>query len=180
MFKDTLLTTQRLLLRPLTLADATFIVQLLNSPGWLQFIGDRNVHSEDDAKAYLLNGPLKSYADNGFGLRMVELKEPHTPIGMCGLLKRDYLEHPDIGFALLPEYTSKGYAYEAAKATLDHAAAALNIISVLAIVQPNNTASVSLLHKLDMEQRGTITPPQSTEELLLFGTSTIGNHHRYQ
>jgi len=177
---STILTTQRLLLRPFTLADATFIVKLLNSPGWLQFIGDRNVHSEGDAKSYLLNGPLKSYADNGFGLRMVELKEPHTPIGMCGLLKRDYLQHPDIGFALLPEYTGKGYAYEAAKATLDHEAGALNIAAVSAIVQPNNAASVSLLYKLGMELRGTITPPQSTEELLLYGTSTIENHNAFQ
>ncbi len=170
MSKGTPLTTQRLLLRPLTLADATFIVQLLNSPGWLQFIGDRNVHSEDDAKGYLLNGPLKSYADNGFGLWGVELKENRTPIGMCGLLKRDYLENPDIGFALLPDYTGKGYAYEAANATLDHAADALNIAAVSAIVQPGNAASVGLLHKLGMEQRGTITPPQGTAELLLYGT----------
>lgn len=173
--KNTFLTTQRLLLLPFTLADATFIVQLLNSPGWLQFIGDRNVHSEDEAKAYLLSGPLKSYADHGFGLWRVELKESRTPIGMCGLLQRDYLENPDIGFALLPDYTGKGYAFEAANATLDHAARALNITTVSAIVQPDNTASVGLLHKLGMELRGTFKPPQSTDELLLYGSVTIGN-----
>src|SRR5688572_21540231 len=114
------LETQRLGLREFTRDDAVFIVELLNTPGWLQFIGDRNVKTKEQAIIYLENGPLKSYKENGFGSWMVELKEDKTPIGMCGILRRESLENPDIGFAFLPEYTGKGYAFEIASATLSY------------------------------------------------------------
>ena len=121
------LETDRLTLRQFTIHDTDFIISLLNSPGWLEFIGDRNVKTQEQATDYLLNGPIKSYHENGFGLSLVELKHPQKPIGMCGLLKREYLEHPDIGFAFLPEYSGKGYAYEIAKATMDYAEAMLKM-----------------------------------------------------
>ena len=95
--------TERLRLRKFTFDDTKFIIELLNSPGWIEFIGDRNVKTEDQAAAYLQNGPMKSYVQNGFGLSMVETKAGH-PIGMCGILKRDTLDNPDIGFAFF--YTS--------------------------------------------------------------------------
>jgi [ribosomal protein S5]-alanine N-acetyltransferase len=110
--------TERLLIRKLTFDDSSFIVKLLNSPGWLRYIGDRGVKTEEDAKVYLQNGPLLSYEENGFGLYLVGLLETGEPIGMCGILKRDSLVHPDLGYSLLPEFTGKGYAYEAANAVV--------------------------------------------------------------
>src|SRR5437870_3683417 len=98
--------------------DAEFILQLLNEPSWLQFIGDRGVRTLDDARAYIIKGPVEMYARLGFGFYVVELKVDRIPIGMCGLVKRDYLDDVDIGYALLPRYWAKGYAYEAASAVL--------------------------------------------------------------
>jgi RimJ/RimL family protein N-acetyltransferase len=94
-----ILETKRLRLREFTLEDTAFILDLLNSPGWLRYIGDRGVKTEEQAKNYLLNGPIKSYTKNGYGLSMVERKDDNKPIGMCGIIKRDTLENPDIGFA---------------------------------------------------------------------------------
>jgi len=163
-----ILQTNRCNLRHFTLNDTAFIVRLLNSPGWLKFIGDRNVRTEEDATYYLLNGPLKSYRENGFGLYMVELKNYQTPIGMCGLLKREYLEHPDIGFAFLPEYTGAGYAFEAAQGILKHATENLDLQHLMAITLPHNHASIRLLEKLGMKFLRNITAP-SNEELMLMG-----------
>lgn len=137
----------RLLIAPFTPADADFIVTLLNSPGWLQYIGDRNVHSAKDAMRYLEEGPLKSYRENGFGLLRVSLKENGQPMGMCGLLKRPELDTPDVGFAFLPEFEGKGYASEAVSAVLDHARTVLRLPRLAAIVQPDNERSIRLLKK---------------------------------
>ncbi len=101
--------------------DSQFIFELLNSPTWLKYIGDRDIKNLDDAQNYIINGPIKSYEIHGFGLYKVALKNNDTPIGICGLLKREGLEDNDIGFAFLPEYEEKGYAYESAKAILDDA-----------------------------------------------------------
>src|SRR5688572_10804905 len=95
----TALTTDRLILRELTLDDAEFILGLVNEPSWLRFIGDRGVRTLDDARAYISNGPMKSYERNGFGLYLTALKGAGTPIGMCGLIKRDGLDDVDVGFA---------------------------------------------------------------------------------
>jgi RimJ/RimL family protein N-acetyltransferase len=139
--------TQRLRLREFTLDDTPFIMQLLNTPGWLKFIGDRNIKTQADATRYLREGPMKSYGDNGFGLLLAEQKNDGTPIGMAGLLKRDYLPHPDIGFALLPEFMNRGFAIEIVTAVLTHAGQHLNISTLLAIVLPANERSISLLEK---------------------------------
>src|SRR5690349_9858902 len=112
--------TPRLHIRPFSFNDAPFILRLLNEPSFLQHIGDKGVRDLEGAKVYLTNGPMASYARHGHGLMAVVLKATGEPIGMCGLLKRDNLEHPDLGYAFLPEFWSKGYAREAAKATLDH------------------------------------------------------------
>ena len=111
--------SKRLVLRRFTVADSGFILRLLNAENWLKFIGDRHVRTTRQAEDYLLNGPVRSYEVNGFGLSLVALKADSTPVGMCGLLKRQELEHPDIGFAFLPEYTGKGYAFEIAEKTLN-------------------------------------------------------------
>src|SRR5262245_14852779 len=105
--------TERLLLRRFTVDDAQFILTLLNEPSFLRYIGDKQVRSLEDARQYIMNGPVASYERYGFGLLLVELRESRTPIGMCGLLKREGLPEPDIGFALLPDFWNKGFAYEA-------------------------------------------------------------------
>jgi len=163
-----ILETERLALREFTTDDMDFIIRLLNSPGWLEFIGDRNVKNDDAAAAYLVNGPIKSYKENGFGLSLVETKSEKIPIGMCGIINRSYLEHPDIGFAFLPEFTGSGYAYEIAKATMDYAKNKLKIDTVLAVTVPANIKSIKLLEKTGFVFTKTITFPDETEELMLF------------
>jgi ribosomal-protein-alanine N-acetyltransferase len=162
-----ILQTERLTLRQFIMADAPFIVELLNSPNWLQFIGDRNIKTVAEAQSYLLQGPLLSYVVSGFGLYMVELKDSGVPIGMCGLLKRPYLEYLDIGYALLPKYESIGYGYEIATATLQYAFEHLQQKNVAAITAVNNQRSVALLKKMGFYDNGTVNPDEQTE-LLLF------------
>ncbi len=166
--------TDRLRLRELTLGDAEFIVRLLNTPGWLQFIGDRNVKSIDDANGYLQKGPLASYKANGFGLNLVELRNGH-PIGMCGLLKRESLECEDIGFAFLPEFSGKGYAHEAASCIVDYASETLGLNRLWAIVTPGNQRSLQLLEKLDFQFKKTIVLPPETTEILLLERIALGS-----
>jgi [ribosomal protein S5]-alanine N-acetyltransferase len=115
------LETERLKVRWLEVSDQQFIFTLLNEPGWLKFIGDKGIRSLEDAKNYILTGPRKMYERLGFGLFLVELKESHLPVGLCGLIKRDGLEDVDIGYAFLEEHQSRGYAFESAKGTLEYA-----------------------------------------------------------
>lgn len=142
--------TDRLTISHFSVDDAAFILKLVNSPGWLQYIGDRNVKSLDDARRYLENGPLKSYLQNGFGLYRVALKSTNTSIGMCGLIKRQELEDIDIGFALLPAYAGQGYAHEAALAILNYATNHLGFQRIAAITLVDNAASMKLLQKLGL------------------------------
>jgi ribosomal-protein-alanine N-acetyltransferase len=157
----------RLRITPFTPADADFIVMLLNSPGWLQYIGDRHVHAAEDAIGYLEGGPMKSYRENGFGLMRVSLRETGQPIGMCGLLKRPDLDSPDIGFAFLPEFEGKGYASEAVSAVLDHARTVLRLPRLAAIVQADNERSIRLLkkHGFAFEKQIVYGPKQETLDL---------------
>jgi RimJ/RimL family protein N-acetyltransferase len=165
-----ILETERLTLREFTLEDTAFIIELLNSPGWLRFVGDRNVKTEQQAADYLRNGPLQSYQQNGYGLSMVETKEGKRPIGMCGIIRRNNLENPDIGFAFLPEFTGKGYAYEIASATLSYARNQLHIPTVWAITLPENVHSIRLLEKIGLTFSHTFSFPKGEEKLLLFST----------
>lgn len=167
-----ILETERLRLRKFTTADTGFIIALLNSPGWLAYIGDRNVKTEEDAMTYLQNGPLKSYKQNGYGLSLVELKESRLPIGMCGIIKRPDLEYPDIGFAFMPEFTGQGYAYEVATATLMYAKNKLGLEQILAITLPSNERSIRLLEKLGLTYSRIYHFPATNEELLLFNNSS--------
>src|SRR5690606_38235364 len=98
------LETQRLVLRRLSAADAPFVLELLNDPAWLEHIGDRGVRTLDDARAYLAAGPVAMYAEHGFGLYLVEVREDGAPAGICGLVRRDFLDDVDLGFAFLPRY----------------------------------------------------------------------------
>ena len=144
----TVLQTERLTIRQLTGDDAPFILTLLNEPSFLRYIGDKKVRNVEDARQYIHNGPAASYARHGFGLCLVELKDTAAPIGMCGLLKREELPDPDIGFAFLPDFWNKGLAFEAATAVLNDARNRLNLTRILAIVNPDNAPSIKLLEKL--------------------------------
>lgn len=142
------LETERLLLRPVNTHDAPFVLTLLNEPSFLRFIGDKKVRDLEGARQYLLSGPIASYERNGFGLLLVVLKGSQTPIGMCGLLKREELPDPDVGFAFIPDYWGQGFAFEAATAVMNDACERLKLDRVLAIVNPDNDASIKLLEKL--------------------------------
>jgi [ribosomal protein S5]-alanine N-acetyltransferase len=146
-----ILNTKRLAIRKLNLMDAGFIFELLNSPGWLQFIGDRNIKTFQDAENYLINGPINSYNTNGYGLWLVTLIESKTPIGICGIIKRDNLEFPDIGYAFMGEFMGNGYAVEAAKATLHHAQNTLKLENILGITKTNHIKSKNVLEKIGMK-----------------------------
>ncbi len=143
-----ILQTERLILHKLTLNDTEFIIELVNSPGWLQYIGYRNIHTTDDAEKYLQDGPLKSYDRNGFGLLLIQLKKTKATIGMCGLLKRDALPLPDLGYALLPAYEGKGYITEATSAYLNYVQQHLHLSKLLAITNLDNEKSIRVLEKL--------------------------------
>ena len=145
------LETERLLLRPFTTDDAPFALTLLNEPSFLRFIGDKKVRNLEDARQYLLNGPIASYERHGFGLLLVELKDSKTPAGMCGLLKREELPDPDIGFAFVPAYWRQGFAFEAATAVMNDARERLKLTSILAIVSPDNDSSIKLLERLGLK-----------------------------
>ena len=160
--------TARLHLRQFTIDDAPFIYRLLNSPTWLIYIGDRNVRGLHDARNYLINGPFASYDQYGFGLYLVALKEDNTPIGMTGLIKRDGLEEVDIGFAFLPDYTGKGYAYEAANAVKDYALAILKLPRVAAITTEKNDHAIALLNKIGLHHEKMVQLPGSNTEFMYF------------
>lgn len=165
------LTTERLTIRPIDDADAPFILALLNDPSFIRNIGDRNVRTLDDACEYIRKGPRASYEQHGFGLWLVELKEDATPIGICGLLKRDTLDAPDIGFAYLPAFQSKGYGYEAARAVLDHAREILRLPRVVAIVNADNEPSARLLEKLGMRFERSVRLSDGEPPLRLYAVS---------
>ena len=164
-----ILETERLLLRQLTTDDAEFILELLNDPSFIRNIGDRNVRTIDDACSYILNGPVASYAKNGFGLYLVVLKETNESIGMCGLIKREALEDVDIGYALLPRYWSKGYAFEAARATKEYARKVIGLNRIIAIVDPVNTGSIRVLEKIVLHYETMVRLSADDIDLKLFG-----------
>ncbi|MEM6720606.1 MAG: GNAT family N-acetyltransferase [Bacteroidota bacterium] len=146
----TILETERLRLREFSLNDAEFVLELVNTPAWIRYIGDRNIRTPGLAEEYIQETIQKSYAKNGFGLWLMELKETNKPIGMCGLVNRESLDNVDIGFALLPKYVRNGYTHEAAKATLKYAKEKLKIDKIVAITDQKNVASIGLLNKIGL------------------------------
>jgi RimJ/RimL family protein N-acetyltransferase len=160
--------TQRLSIRPFTLDDAPFILRLLNEPSFIDNIADRGIRDLEGARNYLRDGPLASYAAHGFGLWRVGLLDSDTAIGMAGLLKRDFLDAIDIGYALLPEYCGAGYAFEATSTVLAYARERLNAKRVVAIVSEHNRSSIRLLEKLGFTADGTVRMPNTDEELRQF------------
>ena len=167
-----ILKTERLTLRHLAPeTDAEFILRLLNEPSFLQYIGDKSVRTLDDARGYIRNGPAKSYEENGFGLYRVGLKENDLAIGICGLIKRDPLPEPDIGFAFLPEHWNKGYAHESAVEVMRHAREVLRLDRILAITSPDNEASGRLLGKIGLRFQRVVRLSEDTAEVKLFDSA---------
>jgi [ribosomal protein S5]-alanine N-acetyltransferase len=163
-----ILTTNRLILREAKPSDTQFFYELLNSPKWLKFIGDREIKTLKNAEDYIKDKLISSYNTNGYGLYVYELKESNIPIGICGFIKRDYLDSEDIGFALLPEYERKGYTYEISIAVLDYGENKLCINNVYAITSKENVASQELLKKLGFNFKSYINEPETGEELALY------------
>jgi RimJ/RimL family protein N-acetyltransferase len=166
-----ILETERLVLRHLTADDAAFILELLNEPAFLENIGDRGARTLTDARRYITRGPVASYCKFGFGLYLVELKDSGAPIGICGLLKRDWLEHVDIGFAFLQKFWSQGYARESAAAVLHYGWTTLRLKRIVAITKPGNQASITLLEKLGLHFEKIIGQPDHGGENNLFAAS---------
>lgn len=163
------LTTKRLALHRFTLDDAPFAFELVNDPAFLRYIGDRGVRTLDDARAYLINGPLASYERHGFGLFKVIRKATGQPVGMCGLLKRDTLEDVDVGYAFLPAFRSQGYAAEAVAGTIDYARRTHQLRRVVAIVQPDNSASIKVLERAGFTLERQVQMSADAQPLQLFG-----------
>jgi [ribosomal protein S5]-alanine N-acetyltransferase len=159
--------TKRLFLQEFTTEDSAFILELLNTPDWIRFIGDRGVRTIEEAEQYLFNGYMKSYQTHGFGFYKVVIKESNQPIGICGIIKRDYLEDVDIGFAFLPQFVGKGHGFEASRATLAYTFNTLKIKRVIAIVDPENVVSIGLIKKIGLVFEKMIYPDHK-EELMLF------------
>jgi RimJ/RimL family protein N-acetyltransferase len=158
--------TPRLIVRRLSADDAAFILKLLNEPSFLQNIGDRGVRTLDDARAFIANGPMASYDKHGFGLFRVEVKETGETIGICGLLKRDWLDDVDVGFAFLPQFWSKGYAYESSVGVIDWGRRTMGVTRVLGITKPDNVGSMRVLGKLGLKFAGMVTSPEGQESRL--------------
>jgi ribosomal-protein-alanine N-acetyltransferase len=162
--------TQRLALRQLELNDADFILELLNEPAFLQFIGDKGVRTLEDACSYLRKGPMDSYERHGFGLNAVCLRDG-TRTGICGLVRRDGLADADVGFAFLSRYRSKGYAVESAAAILEYAKRVLGLQRVVAITSPENVGSIAVLEKIGLKFEKMVRVAEHGPDLKLFSPS---------
>jgi RimJ/RimL family protein N-acetyltransferase len=163
-----ILRTARLQLRELAPGDAPFMLVLLNEPSFIRNIGDRGVRTLADARAYLVNGPIASYTRYGFGLYLVELAATEEPIGICGILQREALPDPDLGFAFLPAYWGRGFAFEAAAAVRCYARSELGVGRLLAITDPQNDASIRLLEKLGFRFERMMRLANDETELKMF------------
>ena len=151
-----LMETERLEIRLLHLSDAKFILDLMNEPGYLKYIGDRGVRDLDAAREYLETSMMKSYEHHGFGLYLLSSKKDRTSMGICGFVKREALPAPDLGFAILEEYERQGYVSEACRALLQYAEKTLGFTRVLAITSQDNKRSKSLCKKLGFKRRDSI------------------------
>ncbi|HZI88638.1 MAG TPA: GNAT family N-acetyltransferase [Pyrinomonadaceae bacterium] len=169
--------TERLVLRRMTADDAEFICKLVNEPSFLRFIGDKGVRNEADAVRYIQNGPVANYQRFGFGQYVVELKNERVPIGMCGLTRKDALPAPDVGFAFLPEFWSKGYAFEAASAVMNYSRNVLGLRKLVAVTLPDNESSIKLLEKIGLKFERLICMSEDASELRLH-TSDIDHEEK--
>ncbi|RUO80196.1 RimJ/RimL family protein N-acetyltransferase [Idiomarina tyrosinivorans] len=164
----TLFETQRVTVRQLSLNDAEWLLALFNSQGFIRYIGDREIRTVAQAKRYIQQGPLKSYQETGLGLYAVEAQTTATPVGVVSLLKRDYLEHIDVGYAMLPEHQGQGYALAATAGLIDYARWRFALSQIDAISQADNQASIMLLQRLQFRYQETIQLPGSDDPVARF------------
>lgn len=169
-----MITTKRLRLRLFTHEDAPFVVTLLNDAAFVEFIGDRGVRTEADARQYLDFGPLASYSANGFGLWCMERLDTDEPIGICGLLKRPTLDDVDVGYAMLESARGEGFAREAVSGTLRYASEVLGLPRVVAIVAPSNSASIRVMESLGYRSTSSIVSAPGLDPVLLFTPAVQG------
>lgn len=160
--------TERLVLRHCELFDDEFILELLNTPAWLAYIGDRQVQDEESARQYIRRIPFKSYEENGFGIYTVVHAESKKAIGLCGFVKRSYLQHPDMGFAFLPAYWKQGYALEASRQLVQWGFENLETKKFYAITLPGNQPSIALLTKLGFKYEHEFVSDDTHELLKLY------------
>jgi len=165
---DWFLETERLVLRRLTLDDAAFMLSIWNDPAFVEHVGDRGIRTVSEAETALLDGAFKLYEEYGYGPFCMSLKPDGILVGICGLFRREHLEHPDIGFAVLPEFCGQGLAAEAADAVVEHARSDLEIRILTAIVSPKNPASIGLIEKLGLRFDRGITMPSEEKEISLY------------
>ena len=152
----------------MTEVDAEFMLELLNDPSFIHNIGDRKVRTLAGAQVYITKGPIASYAEHGFGLRLVVLKETGESIGICGLIRREVLEDVDIGYAFLPRFWSKGYAVESALAVKQYAHDVIGLKRIVAITDPGNLGSIRVLEKIGMKFEKMVRLSEDDIELKLF------------
>ncbi len=158
--------TERLALREVTTEDAEFILELMNDPGWIRNLGDKGFRTIEVVTEYIAERYTTSYEKFGFGFYRVALRDCDTPVGLCGLIKRDSLDDVDIGFGFMEKFWGKGYASESAAAMLDHARNTLGIERVVAITSPTNDASAKVLEKIGLKFEKIINLPEYGEERL--------------
>ena len=160
--------TERLTLRPTLVEDAEFIFELLNTPKWLKYIGDRNVKSVENAREYITSKMFPQLERLGYGNYTVIRQSDHLKIGVCGLFDREGLEGIDIGFAFLPEYENNGYAFESVNKLKQMAFDEFGLKEINAITTKDNISSQRLLEKLGLKLNGTTFIPNDEKELLLY------------
>ncbi len=165
MINSPMLETERTNIRKLTLDDAPFILALVNSPGWLQYIGDRNIHDRQTAETYLATRYIKLYQHTGFSYYLAETKAD-KPLGICGFLQRPDLDHVDLGFAFAPDYHGQGFGFEVGRAVLDYGISHFGFKIVDAVTSVENPPSIGLLQKLGFQAHGFIEYPQHSRSRL--------------
>lgn len=162
------LATKRLILRWLTPDDVDLLLAVWNDPAFIRHVGDRGIRTRHDAAIALADGPLRLYEKYGYGPFRVALRNADTPIGICGLFRRDFLDRPDIGFALLPDFGSQGYGLEAARAVVNYARDQLQLPRLAAIVSPGNARSIALIGKLGLDFEKMIHMPDEEQDVCLY------------
>jgi RimJ/RimL family protein N-acetyltransferase len=171
--ENLVLVTRRLALLKADDSHEEFIHRLLNDPSWIENIGDKQIATLADARDYIHDALQHSYDTFGHGLFVVSLKPGMIPIGLCGLINREFLDEVDLGFAFLPGHCGQGYATEAAGATLNYARTELGLLSVVAITLPSNHLCIRLLEKLGFQRQGMVQTGDGADRLELFSVSLV-------
>lgn len=146
--------TDRLIIREKVIEDSEFILQHFNESLFIKNIADKKIYTLEDAKQFLINGPIKSYKENGFGMFIISLKDSNRSIGTCGLMKRENTDEIDLGYALMSDYHKQGYVLEAAKAVLEYAKNEIKLPHILGYTALDNTDSMNVLNKLGFSELG--------------------------